>query len=81
VVAAGCVRVVQAVDFVADDPSFACTMTMTWSVTPVELGTRVDITAVQVPEGISAEEHAAGLASSLANLAAYVGNGTRGDAR
>lgn len=65
-------RVVQAVDFVSDDDSFAGTMTMTWEVTAVDGGTRVDITAEDVPDGISAEDHAAGLASSLANLAAYV---------
>lgn len=66
------VRVVQAVDFVSDDPAFAGTMTMTWLITSVELGTRVDITAEDVPEGISVEDHAAGLASSLSNLAAYL---------
>jgi uncharacterized protein YndB with AHSA1/START domain len=66
------VRVVQAVDFVSDDPAFGGTMTMTWDVTAVEGGTRVDITADDVPDGISAEDHATGLASSLANLAAYV---------
>ena len=66
------VRVVQAVSFVADDPSFAGTMTMTWELTATDKGTRVDIRADQVPSGISAEDHAAGLASSLANLAAYV---------
>jgi uncharacterized protein YndB with AHSA1/START domain len=65
-------RVVQAVDFVSDDPAYAGTMTMTWEVTPVDAGTRVDIVAGDVPDGISAEDHAAGLASSLANLAAYV---------
>lgn len=65
-------RVVQAVDFVSDDPSFAGTMTMTWEVTPVDGGTRVDITAADVPEGITAEDHAAGLESSLANLATYI---------
>jgi len=65
-------RVVQAVDFVSDDPAYAGTMTMTWEVTPVDAGTRVDIVAADVPDGISAEDHAAGLASSLANLAAYV---------
>src|SRR6266566_1239030 len=32
----------------------------------------VDIVAEDVPDGISAEDHAAGLASSLAKLAAYV---------
>ncbi len=33
-------RVVQAVDFQSDDPSFAGTMTMTWTVTEVDTGTR-----------------------------------------
>jgi len=66
------VRVVQAVDFVADDPAYAGTMTMTWELTTVDGGTRVEIRADDVPAGISAEDHAAGLASSLANLAAYL---------
>lgn len=65
------VRVVQEVDF-SDDPAFAGTMTMTWEVTAVDGGTRVDITAEGVPDGISAENHAAGRASSLANLAEHV---------
>jgi uncharacterized protein YndB with AHSA1/START domain len=65
-------RVVQAVDFVSDDPAFAGTMTMIWAVTAADAGTRVDIVAEDVPDGISAEDHAAGLASSLTNLAAYV---------
>jgi len=65
-------RVVQAVDFVSDDPAFAGTMTMTWSVTAVDDGSRVEFRADDVPDGISAEDHAAGLTSSLANLAAYV---------
>src|SRR5829696_5687056 len=67
-----CVRVVQAVDFVSDDPTHAGTMTMTWEVTAVDAGTRVDIRADDVPAGISAMDHAAGLASSLANLATYL---------
>lgn len=66
------VRVVQAVDFVSDDPAFAGTMTMTWEVSAVDGRTRVDITADDVPDGISAEDHANGLASSLANLAEHV---------
>lgn len=66
------VRVVQAVDFVSDDPAFSGTMTMTWTVTAVDGGTRVDIRADDVPAGISAEDHAAGLASSLTNLATYL---------
>jgi uncharacterized protein YndB with AHSA1/START domain len=65
-------RVVQAVGFVSDDPAYAGTMTMTWEVTAVDAGARVEIRADDVPDGISAEGHAAGLASSLANLAAYL---------
>lgn len=66
------VRVVQAVDFISDDPAYAGTMTMTWEVAAVDAGTRVEIRAEDVPAGITANDHAAGLASSLANLAAYV---------
>jgi uncharacterized protein YndB with AHSA1/START domain len=65
-------RVVQAVDFVSDDPAYAGIMTMTWKVAADDAGTRVDIVAEGVPDGISAADHAAGLASSLTNLAAYV---------
>lgn len=67
------VRIVQAIDFVSDDPTFSGTMTMTWELVAVDGGTRVEVRAEQVPAGISAEDHAAGLASSLENLAAHVG--------
>lgn len=68
------VRVVQAVDFASDDPAYAGTMTMTWEVSPLDscTRTRVQIRAEDVPEGIPAADHAAGFASSLANLAAYL---------
>ena len=66
------VRVVQAVDFVSDDPANAGTMTMTWALAAVNAGTNVQIRADDVPAGVSAKDHAAGMASSLANLAAYV---------
>jgi uncharacterized protein YndB with AHSA1/START domain len=66
-------RVVQAVDFVSEDPAFAGTMTMTWEVRAVDGGTRVEITAADVPDGIAAEDHATGLASSLENLARHLG--------
>ena len=65
-------RVVQAVDFVSEDPAYAGTMIMTWEVTAADTGTRVNIIAEDVPDGISAEDHAAGLDSSLTNLAAYL---------
>ena len=66
------VRVVQAVDFVSDDPAYAGTMTMTWELTAVEGGTQVGIVADNVPDGIAAADHAVGLASSLRNLARYL---------
>jgi uncharacterized protein YndB with AHSA1/START domain len=66
------VRVVQAVEFVSDDPAYAGTMTMRWELTGVDGGTRVDIIADDVPDGIDADDHAAGLASSLTNLTKYL---------
>ena len=65
-------RVVQAVDFVSDDSAFEGTMTMTWEVAARHDGTEVTIRAESVPPGISPEDHAVGLASSLAQLAAHV---------
>ena len=65
-------RVVQAVDFISDDPAFAGTMAMTWELSVEHGGTRVEIRADDVPTGISPEDHAAGMQSSLANLAAFL---------
>ena len=65
-------RVVQEIDFESDDPSFAGTMIMTWDISSVDGGTLVEITADEVPDGISADDHAAGMASSLANLALHL---------
>jgi uncharacterized protein YndB with AHSA1/START domain len=70
------VMVRQAVDFESEDPAFAGTMTMTWSLEPASDGaTLVEFRAQDVPAGIAADEHAAGLSSSLANLAAYLTGG------
>ncbi|VXC78132.1 SRPBCC domain-containing protein [Sphingomonas sp. AX6] len=65
-------RIVQTADFVADDSAFAGTMTIEWTLAPVADGTRVTVTARDVPTGISAEDHVAGLTSTLANLAEFV---------
>lgn len=65
-------RLVQAVDFVSDDPAFGGTMTMTWELSEENGATRVVITADDVPTGISPEDHAVGMQSSLANLATFV---------
>lgn len=71
------VRVVQQIDFESDDPVYAGTMTMTWSLTPTDVGARVEIRADDVPEGISAQDHETGMTSSLANLDAYVTDAAR----
>jgi hypothetical protein len=48
------------------------TWSTAWEVTPVDTRSRVDIRADDVPDGINAADHAAGLSSSLNNLAAPV---------
>ena len=62
----------QRFTFVSDDPAFAGAMTMTWTLTPEAAGTRVVVTAKDVPPGIRAEDHEQGMASSLQNLAAHL---------
>ena len=68
-------RLRHEVDFVSDDPAFAGTMTVTWELSSERGGTRVEVRADDVPPGISPEDHVAGLASSLGNLAAFVETG------
>ena len=68
-------RVTQEVDFESDDLAFTGTMTMTWEIAPVGSGARVTFTATNVPDGITAADHAVGLASSLSNLARHLGDG------
>jgi uncharacterized protein YndB with AHSA1/START domain len=64
--------VVQEVDFVSQDPRFCGTMTMRWELSAVADATLVEIIASNVPDGISASDHADGMSASLANLAAFV---------
>jgi uncharacterized protein YndB with AHSA1/START domain len=64
--------IVQAADFVSEDPAFAGTMTMLWSFEAAADATRVAIVCENVPGGIRKHDHVAGLRSSLANLAAFV---------
>lgn len=64
--------IAQAVDFTSDDPAFAGAMVMNWILRPVPEGTEITIRAENVPSGISAEDHAEGLASSLQNLARFL---------
>jgi hypothetical protein len=64
--------ITQRFNFVSDDPSFAGTMTMHWSLRREGEGTRVSISAENVPRGISPADHQKRLESSLENLAAYL---------
>lgn len=65
-------RIVMSVEFDSDDPRFAGEMIMSWSFFSEGEDTWVTITAENVPPGISAEDHAVGLKSSLDNLARFV---------
>jgi uncharacterized protein YndB with AHSA1/START domain len=65
-------RLVEAVDFPSDDPSFAGTMTMTWTFESEPGGTLVTVEATDVPAGIPQDVHLGGLVSSLAQLAHLV---------
>lgn len=64
--------VVQRVAFETDEARFRGDMLMTWKLEPVESGTRVTVSATDVPTGIAQEDHEVGLGSSLANLARYL---------
>lgn len=65
-------RIVQSVEFESDDAAFAGEMLLSWSFEAVRDGTRVTITAENVPPGISEADHQAGLQSSLGNLARFL---------
>ncbi len=67
-------RVVWGVEFESEDPDNAGRMTMTWTFTAHDGGTRVAIDATDVPPGIDPDAHQQGLDASLANLAAYLGS-------
>lgn len=66
-------RIVQSVAFDSSDAPFAGEMVMTWSFDPLPAGTRVTVTAENVPPGTSQADHDAGLRSSLEKLARYLG--------
>lgn len=66
-------RVVEAVSFLSDDPSFDGTMRLSWLLTDAGAGnTRVELRAEQVPHGIDPIDHHTGMAQSLAQLAEHV---------
>jgi uncharacterized protein YndB with AHSA1/START domain len=58
--------------FETEDPVFQGEMRMDWTFDAQDGGTRVRVEASGAPPGISAEDHAAGMAASLEQLAALV---------
>ncbi|MGR0318960.1 NUDIX domain-containing protein [Agromyces sp. ZXT2-3] len=68
----------QFVDFESEDAAVRGTMRMTWRLSGTEDGTVVEVEARDVPSGIRARDHAEGITSSLANLAAYLEPGDEG---
>ncbi len=60
---------IEAATFESDDPCFAGTMTITTRLVAVSDGTKVTVTADNVPPGISATDHRKEMESSLKNLA------------
>ena len=68
----------QSFEFRSEDPAFAGTMVMSWTLTPRRDGTDVAITAENVPAGIRPQDHVTGMESSLANLAGCVERGGLG---
>jgi uncharacterized protein YndB with AHSA1/START domain len=64
-------RIVQLIEFESDDPLFAGPMTITWTLVDVPDGTQATVLCENEPAGIRPDDHAAGMRSSLANLAAF----------
>jgi len=62
-------RVVEEVHFISTDPEFAKPMLLTTTFEKDRDGTRVTLRAEQVPSAISADDHQAGMLSSLNQLA------------
>jgi uncharacterized protein YndB with AHSA1/START domain len=64
--------VTQRFKFVSDNPDFAGSMTMRWTLEREGDSTRVTVAAENVPRGISPADHKKGMESSLENLASHV---------
>lgn len=65
-------RLVWATRFSDAEAEHAGEMTMVWILTAADGGTHVAVEARDVPAGISAEDHAAGLGATLRQLAGHV---------
>jgi uncharacterized protein YndB with AHSA1/START domain len=65
-------KIVEVVTFDSPDPAFAGEMIITTELKAEKGGTLVTLTAEQVPEGITQEDHIKGMESSLENLAKFI---------
>lgn len=65
-------RIVQAITFDSDEPSFSGEMTMAVTLEEDSEGTNVTIAFENIPSGIRPEDNDAGTRSSLEKLARYV---------
>jgi len=71
-------RIVQSVEFESAEASFAGEMVMTWTFDSLGEGTRVTITAENVPSGISKADHDAGLGRAWRTSRAILAVGKTG---
>lgn len=62
-------KIVESIRFDADDPAFAEPMILTTTLRPVRDGTKVTVTASQVPASIFASDHVKGIEAALRYLA------------
>ncbi|MGN7931817.1 SRPBCC domain-containing protein [Sphingopyxis sp. 22461] len=65
-------RIIERVRFDTADPRLQGTMTLTTLLEPVKDGTKVTLTADDVPQGFSEADHEEGMALTLRNLANFV---------
>ena len=64
-------RIVEVVEFETDDLAFVGAMTVVTTLAAVPGGTNVTVVCEDVPDGICPDDHQAGMASSLENLARF----------
>ncbi len=65
-------RIVERIRFGTADVRFRGTITLTTLLEPIKDGTKVTMTADDVPQGISERDNQEGMASTLRNLANFV---------
>ena len=65
-------RIVQAVEFESNDPSFAGIMTVTYTLRDTGGGTEVTVLCENIPSGVRLEDNETGSRQTLKNLAAFV---------